>query len=145
MLVGFAIALSMTKGEHFTSTHSRLGLAVIIAGALQPLNALFRPAPDAAKRWLWNILHKGMGYFAVVAAGPVIYLGLRLLDVRAGDVAAIVYIILFSVSAAAFAVVWLLHSNGRRANEKATIPTDTSAHVNHLFAHNSNKGPAPSL
>jgi hypothetical protein len=45
-IIAFIIALSMVpKGSHFTKLHHKLGLAVMILGILQPMNALIRPHP----------------------------------------------------------------------------------------------------
>jgi hypothetical protein len=45
-IVGFIMALSfVSKGNHITATHHKLGLTVMIIGLLQPLNALIRPHP----------------------------------------------------------------------------------------------------
>ncbi len=45
-IVGFIMALSfVSKGNHFTATHHKLGLTVMIIGLLQPLNAFIRPHP----------------------------------------------------------------------------------------------------
>ena len=46
-VAAFVIAIVMTpSGHHFGSTHSLLGLAVSIAGFVQPLNAFIRPKPS---------------------------------------------------------------------------------------------------
>ena len=45
-IIAFILALSMVpKGSHFTKLHHKLGLAVMILGILQPMNALIRPHP----------------------------------------------------------------------------------------------------
>ncbi len=49
-LVGFIMALTMVDGDHFMRPHQRLGLAVMIVGLLQPMNALIRPHPQPRTR-----------------------------------------------------------------------------------------------
>ncbi len=45
-IISFILALDMVpKGSHFTKVHHKLGLAVMILGILQPMNALIRPHP----------------------------------------------------------------------------------------------------
>jgi hypothetical protein len=76
-LAGFACAVAFVqKGghSHFSTLHTVLGLVVVLLGALQPLNAVFRPHPHKDNshknlfnaRTLWEYMHKGTGYFAVV-------------------------------------------------------------------------------
>ncbi len=46
-IIAFILALDMVpKGSHFTKVHHKLGLAVMILGILQPMNALIRPHPS---------------------------------------------------------------------------------------------------
>jgi hypothetical protein len=49
-LVGFVMALTVVDGDHFMRPHQRLGLAVMIIGLLQPMNALIRPHPQPRTR-----------------------------------------------------------------------------------------------
>ena len=52
-LIGFILALYMCRNKgHFVSTHARVGLAVMIMGLLQPLNAFIRPAPGG---WMGGV------------------------------------------------------------------------------------------
>ena len=79
--LGLAVAFSW-GGAHFDSAHGKLGLAVFVAGALQPVNAFVRPlrgkpgSPYTTARLLWEILHKGAGYATLAAAAAAIVLGL---------------------------------------------------------------------
>ena len=61
--------------KHFDGLHTGTGLAVVILGTLQPLNAAFRLHPPTGgwpggvvpfKRKLFEWVHKGSGYLAVV-------------------------------------------------------------------------------
>lgn len=79
-LIGFIIAIFMQEhtGLHFTSLHSRIGLAVMVAAALQPANAWCRPAPSAQRRWMWSLLHMGLGYVTLLFALLTVFLGLHM-------------------------------------------------------------------
>jgi hypothetical protein len=76
--VGFAViagATSDANRAHFGGGHQRLGLAVMLLGWLQPLNAALRPpAPKAGdkaggakqpRRRVWELVHKGSGRLAL--------------------------------------------------------------------------------
>jgi len=73
------------ESEQFEDLHKTLGLIVMVCGLLQPVNAFVRPhAPKEGEdkppvRLLWEILHKGVGYSAVVLAVFTILLGTTLL------------------------------------------------------------------
>lgn len=88
-LVGFAMAIAYAQyySAHFKSLHTYIGLAVVCLGTLQPLNAAVRPHipddgwPDGKKstaRILWEFVHKGSGYLAVVLGSVNIIIGLSL-------------------------------------------------------------------
>jgi hypothetical protein len=55
----------------------------MVLGLLQPLNAVLRPHPPAKgaqrspPRLLWEVLHKGSGYCALLLAVAAIFLGLK--------------------------------------------------------------------
>jgi len=76
-LAGVACAVVFVeKGghSHFSTLHTILGLVVVLLGALQPLNAVFRPHPHKDNsqahflnaRTMWEYMHKGTGYLAVL-------------------------------------------------------------------------------
>lgn len=72
---------SEDKGAY---AHACCGTTAMCLGLLQPLNALFRPHPPeegeekAKPRFLWEILHKSMGYIATLLALVTIGLGTRI-------------------------------------------------------------------
>jgi hypothetical protein len=75
--VGLAVIVSGVREEkraHFMVTHAKVGLAVMVAAGLQPLNALIkRPKPAdgdhmSFNRMVWELVHKGIGYGTVVLA-----------------------------------------------------------------------------
>lgn len=67
------------------NTHRFLGYAVMLAGVLQPVNAVFRgkapknpEEPKVLRRITWELAHKGLGYSAAVAAFVVMWIGINL-------------------------------------------------------------------
>lgn len=84
-LVGLGIAVAMvqqTGSAHFGSVHGALGLAVVLLGVLQPVNAAFRPNPHkpggtrSPACFLWEVIHRIGGYGAVLGGAAAIFLGL---------------------------------------------------------------------
>lgn len=65
-LLGFVFIYALVDAEggaHFESTHASFGVAALVLGGLQPLNAYLRPSVDASVgkttgRVLWEILHR---------------------------------------------------------------------------------------
>lgn len=90
------------KVDHFRVTHSRLGLAILIAAWLQPVNACFRghKTPKSTRRRVWEFVHKGIGYLAVLLSIPVVLLGLHEVEPDASDVVVGLYV--------ALSVLWVL-------------------------------------
>lgn len=88
-LLGFlsAVLYCQYYAAHFTQPHTYIGMAVVAAGTLQPLNALFRPHPPTGGwandkkpfgRVVWELLHKGVGWGAIALGIVNIALGLQL-------------------------------------------------------------------
>ena len=51
-IAGFGVAVAMQHaGRHFVSTHSILGLTVMVVGVMQPINAMIRPKPSPRTAW----------------------------------------------------------------------------------------------
>ena len=85
---GFVIAVTQFEALDLDNSvhkfHRNLGIAVMIFGWFQPLNALIRPhAPEKGEskpplRLGWENLHKGLGYITILLAIIVIFLGLRI-------------------------------------------------------------------
>jgi len=77
-LVNFDV-FSFGKGASFI--HGTLGCVVMTLGLLQPINAFLRPHPDPLikptpfKRRMWEILHKGSGWSALLLSLVTIFLG----------------------------------------------------------------------
>ena len=58
-----------TDTAHFSTTHGKVGLAMMVIAVSQPLNAFFRPHPAHVKsfsRRAWEGLHKTCGYASVL-------------------------------------------------------------------------------
>ena len=79
-LSGFIIAVTQFSvfGEgHYApaKAHGVMGVIVMTLGILQPINGFLRPHHGKPYRRVWELLHKGSGYFAVTLAVPTICLG----------------------------------------------------------------------
>jgi hypothetical protein len=103
-LLGFCCAVwyCQVYSTHFASSHTRIGLAVVILGTLQPLNAYFRPhplpqsedsllrraikgEPNARKRLVFECLHKGGGWTAVSLGMLNVVIGVGLIHLKGYD------------------------------------------------------------
>jgi hypothetical protein len=69
-IIGFIMALTMVDGDHFMRPHQRLGLAVMIMGLLQPMNALIRPHPQPRTRM--RVVRETVTAFAAVRPALVL-------------------------------------------------------------------------
>lgn len=131
ILAGFAVAVNMKDGRHFTRLHERLGLAVVVGVVLQPLNALVRPSatlPLSIARQVWSLCHRVLGYGVLVLAAVTIYFGLRLLGLQSARTVSVVYILVFACVSAGFIVTaaviaWLSHRTPTAVN-KPTSPLE---------------------
>jgi len=90
-LMGFAfIYAHKQKGGgvlavHFTAPHEILGLVVVVLGSSQPINAQLRHLPCVGHpsaeegrtnaRIVWEFLHKGQGYIAVILGAINVIVG----------------------------------------------------------------------
>ena len=94
-LIGWSIALknfsilgtgsgSGSTEERKAFAHAVCGTLTMCIGLLQPLNALIRPHPPESdekksrSRFIWEIVHKGMGYIASILALITIGIGTRI-------------------------------------------------------------------
>lgn len=87
VIVAFVLILKAYQAsgkENFNSDHARIGLAAVVLGLLQPFNAFIRPSAASSgfkrtqARALWEVVHKGAGYVAILLAWLNIVLGLQL-------------------------------------------------------------------
>eukprot|EP00980_Cylindrotheca_fusiformis_P030371 scaffold24719_cov147-Cylindrotheca_fusiformis.AAC.1 len=108
--------------------HGICGMVTMVLGLLQPLNALIRPHPPSegeiksSLRQLWEVVHKGSGYVAILMAAATIILGTKILpepdDKRAFQVA---YGILLGVLLLAIVLMVLDKKNHA---DNTTIPKE---------------------
>lgn len=113
-LIGWAIALknfqvlgsgggSGSPEDKKAFAHACCGTTAMVIGLLQPLNALLRPHPpegDEKKpksRFLWELVHKGMGYIGTILALVTIGLGTKIVgsfrnQFLAGFIASLVFL-----------------------------------------------------
>merc|ERR1711948_100382 len=92
-LVGFIMAIIYVElhSAPFSSFHTFIGLLVVIVGTLQPVNALLRPhKPEEGQvktrmRAAWELMHKGLGWLAVVLGMLNLLLGVMLLVAKSYD------------------------------------------------------------
>eukprot|EP01064_Diplonema_japonicum_P028918 TRINITY_DN454_c1_g1_i1.p1 TRINITY_DN454_c1_g1~~TRINITY_DN454_c1_g1_i1.p1 ORF type:complete len:547 (+),score=114.30 TRINITY_DN454_c1_g1_i1:45-1685(+) len=80
-IIGFGLIIPSVQSKHFMFAHGGIGLAVMIVGLLQPLNAFVRPhkAPASTLRTVWELVHKNAGRLALLLANINIILGMLLL------------------------------------------------------------------
>lgn len=149
-LIGFGIAIAMVQqagSAHFGSAHGALGLAVVLLGALQPINAVFRPHPPklgearSATRLAWEIIHRIGGYGAVVGGAVAIFLGLARAGAAAGLSAAYGVLLGLLIAAALYREVLrrravpagaLTKARGgadARARAAKAVSSDNAAHI----------------
>lgn len=92
-LVGFIMAIIYVElySAPFSSSHTFVGLLVVIVGTFQPLNAILRPhRPEEGqvktrKRAAWELMHKGLGWLAVALGMLNLLLGVMLLVAKSYD------------------------------------------------------------
>jgi len=60
------------------AAHGICGTVVMVLGLLQPLNAVVRPHKGAQRRLLWEVVHKGSGWTALVLAVGTVGLGISI-------------------------------------------------------------------
>jgi hypothetical protein len=82
-LLGFGMAVwySQVYGSHFRSIHAVVGIVVVVIATLQPLNAALRPHPSDTKtvaRLVFEIVHKGLGWLAVLLGMANVFIGIAL-------------------------------------------------------------------
>ena len=113
VLIGFIISICLVEsvnGTHFGGDHARIGLVIVIIIMCQPLIAFFRPyAPSmgeskSTKRFLWEIVHKGLGYLAWIMAFVNVDLGLRM---KTPGLALKLYIAWIMLIATTFVCLWI--------------------------------------
>ena len=82
--IGVIMALAGPTPASAYGAHGWLGLVVMLLGLLQPVNGFLRPGKGAPRRKLWQLLHKGSGWLALLLAGITIILGCVKFDLQFG-------------------------------------------------------------
>lgn len=113
MLLGFAMAVWHNEGnvgKHFQNGHALVGVTIVMIGFLQPFNALLRHSCEHREggfseqplgRKAFEVVHKSLGYLALVAGLFNICYGIKLLVDQNYDTT----IVFFAAGFAAFAIV----------------------------------------
>ena len=85
-LFGAALALGILHPSLTLGPHGKLGVCVVVASCLQPLNAFSRPAKTAGKtRAAWKRLHSTLGWLTILAGAVNCVVGVNLLVLLEGD------------------------------------------------------------
>ncbi|XP_048580915.1 uncharacterized protein LOC5512598 isoform X2 [Nematostella vectensis] len=126
---GFACAVVSVPFDHLMFAHGSLGLAIMIMGILQPLNAIIRPhkhrdGSPTRKRIIWEWCHKLLGRLALVLALINICLGLFLAVVP--QVAWTVWYAVLGVFLVAYVVMELRIRCRRSPSEAVVIAMKTT-------------------
>eukprot|EP00756_Hemistasia_phaeocysticola_P045404 Hpha_TRINITY_DN19160_c0_g1::TRINITY_DN19160_c0_g1_i1::g.94774::m.94774 len=132
-LAGFIIALTqfdvfVEGGRGAAKIHGILGIIVMILGLLQPINAAVRPhAPQPGEdkplvRRVWEWVHKGCGWLAVILGFVNVALGTIVVPLPYGA--------RFQITLGVFGGLLLLYAVGcvvdsRRAQKVAAMPNGT--------------------
>mmetsp|Transcript_4342 Transcript_4342/g.6093 ORF Transcript_4342/g.6093 Transcript_4342/m.6093 type:complete len:198 (-) Transcript_4342:52-645(-) len=94
-----ALKLPSVQGEHFSSTHGQLGLAILTIMTLQILYALFRPSFDkeagkSHRRVFWESNHKIVGFLLMLLAFYNVHEGMEVDEAETTDSQNIWYMII---------------------------------------------------
>ncbi|XP_057178358.1 putative ferric-chelate reductase 1 isoform X1 [Triplophysa rosa] len=77
-LVGFVLPFMYRGGwSKRAGLHPYLGCVVMALAVIQPVMALFRPAPDASRRYIFNWMHFGTGTLAQIVSVITVFLGIH--------------------------------------------------------------------
>jgi hypothetical protein len=120
-LLGFGMAVwySQVYGSHVGSFHAILGAVVVLIGTLQPLNAALRPhktEPKTTARVFFEIMHKGLGWLAVLLGVANVLIGIALVREKDYDrsvlsVASVFAVVCVSPAMAFFALASFFPDN----------------------------------
>jgi len=126
-------ALNAKNDPGLSYPHAMCGMVTMVIGIIQPVNALLRPhkvdsEPTTTLRMAWELLHKGLGWIAIILAAVTIWMGTTLLPIMKDQrVFQVCYAIaiLGIISLAAF-----FHAEGQKiAYQQA--PKDSTTDQNH--------------
>ncbi|XP_028826210.1 putative ferric-chelate reductase 1 isoform X2 [Denticeps clupeoides] len=76
--VGFILPFIYRGGwSKRAGSHAYLGCTVMVLAIIQPVMAVFRPAPNASRRYIFNWMHLAGGTIAQIIAVVAIFLGIH--------------------------------------------------------------------
>jgi len=133
-LAGWIIALVEFRpisivglGDVLTDLHAVLGLIVLPMGILQPINAVLRPKKDDGRRWIWNLVHIGIGRLSLLLGLISVFSGFFLLRDRESCPESWP-VIVFGAWVGFLALVWvLLEVRNLSRTESNPIPRNSVA------------------
>lgn len=106
---GFVLVFVHAEGwSDSGGVHSVLGVIITFLACVQPILALFRPAPDAERRYIFNWTHRIVGISAFILAVANIILGLKLPHLDAEF--AVYFVIAFCVGMATVVVLEIVRT-----------------------------------
>lgn len=103
MACGAVSSYNMVDGVHLATTHSWLGLALLIVALLQPMAATCRPGKGERFRVAWEWIHKGSGRLSCLVCVPTVILGMTQMELGVGWVIAYA---LFTAAAVGVTAAW---------------------------------------
>jgi hypothetical protein len=89
-VIAMAAGLSSAGLPHLSKTHTKVGLAVLVLGLLQPLSAFLRPHPTppgqprTTARFAFELYHKGVGRILLALSVLAMASGIALVDASGG-------------------------------------------------------------
>ncbi|XP_060778025.1 putative ferric-chelate reductase 1 [Neoarius graeffei] len=76
--IGFMLPFIYRRGwSKRAGSHPYFGCTIMALAVIQPIMALFRPAPDSSRRYIFNWAHLGTGITAQLLAVIAIFLGIH--------------------------------------------------------------------
>jgi protein-S-isoprenylcysteine O-methyltransferase Ste14 len=122
--------------DNISYVHGLLGSMVMALGLLQPLNAFIRPhapapgdsAPKTVTRVVWEYVHKGSGYTAVVLSVITIAIGISRPARREVQMAfQIVYVLVLVCLLSLIGLLWLDRRKSVNADDGEEVRKDRDA------------------
>lgn len=108
---GFAISHCQVNSTHFANYHTYVGIVAIVLGTLQP-TAILRPGktdPKTTKRKVWEVLHKGLGYVAILLGIVSICLGIAVATLVKGyDMSVLAVAVSLFVASMLFLLIFII-------------------------------------
>ncbi|XP_069795133.1 putative ferric-chelate reductase 1 isoform X2 [Narcine bancroftii] len=81
-ITGFVLAFVHVKGwSEDAGSHPVIGCVVMGLVLIQPTIAIFRPAPDHKRHWIFRVFHSTIGFVIKPLAAATLFMGLLLINV----------------------------------------------------------------